>query len=34
MNLGTPRIGCLDSLLNDAKKEKHLEKIEREIFVL
>ena len=34
MNLGTARTGCLDSFLNDGKKEKILEKIGLEIFVL
>ena len=34
MNLGTARIGCLDSFLHDDKKEKYLEKIGLEIFVL
>ena len=34
MNLGTARIGCFDSFLNDGKKEKYLEKIGLEIFVL
>ena len=34
MNLGSVRTGWLDSFLNDGKKEKYLERMGRNMFVL
>ena len=34
VNLGSVRIGWLDSILNDGKQEKNLERIRRKMFVL